>query len=276
MLLNGLSQARARRLFALAVGQGSALDALPQGWLMVSRSASLNSVAEWTRALDAQLAGSFDAKPIVVPLLSLLEKGPEAATEAAAAFLRGRSRRLWDMATRAAPAAALELTLKTIRVHDERDPGDLVAWCPASQLAAAPRPWVWLLGLTSRGWPRRFGEDPILPSHIVPAEELDSDLPADADRRAFQNISALATGGAVFSRSRRNAQGGLAGPSPLFPQGKDERHLARARLPEHALTASDRLAARPQEAAQTPLIKSGAQCWQDWHATAVTGHDGLI
>jgi hypothetical protein len=28
------------------------------------------------------------------------------------------------MAIRAAPMAALELTLKTIRVHDERDPGD--------------------------------------------------------------------------------------------------------------------------------------------------------
>jgi hypothetical protein len=60
-LLNGLSQSRVRRLFALAAGQGTVLDALPQGWLAVSRGASLSCVAEWTRALEAQPAGHFDA-----------------------------------------------------------------------------------------------------------------------------------------------------------------------------------------------------------------------
>jgi RecB family exonuclease len=209
-------------------------------------------------------------------LLTILEKGTEAVGEAAAAFLRGRSRRLWDMATRAAPAAAVELTLKTIRVYDERDPGDSVVWCPAWQLAAAPRPYVRLLGLTSRVWPRRFGDDSILPNHIVRAEELDTDPPAEADLRAFENIKSLATKGVVLSRSRRNPQGSLIGPSPLFPSHKSARSLARARTPEHALTESDRLYARPLEAAQTPLLKSTAQCWRDWHLATATAHDGIV
>ena len=212
----------------------------------------------------------------MLPLLLLLEKGREAAGDAAATFLRGRSRRLWDMATRAAPAAALEFTLKTIRVQDERDPADSVAWCPAWQLAAAPRPWVRLLGLTSRTWPRQSGEDPILPGHIVRAQELDSDPPGEADRRVFRIIKALATSGIVFSRSRRNAQGSVAAPSPLLEPREDTRLLARVRLPEHALTESDRLGARPDEAAQTPLVKSASACWRDWQAKAVTPHDGLI
>jgi hypothetical protein len=48
----------------------------------------------------------------------------------------------------------------------------------------------------------------------------------------FQNIGALATGGVVLSRNRRNAQRPLAGASPLLPHGRDARPLARARLAE--------------------------------------------
>jgi hypothetical protein len=276
LLLNGLSQARVRRLFALAAGQGTALDTLPQGWLSIPRRAALGSAVEWKRALEAGPPKSAASTAHVLSLLTILEKGAGAAGEAADALLRGRSRRLWDMATRAAPAAALDLTLKSIRVIDERDPGDSVAWCPAWQLAAAPRPYVRLLGLTSRVWPRRFGDDPVLPNHIVRAEELDCDPPAETDLRVFQNVKGLAAKCVVFSRSRRNPQGSLIGASPLFPSRKAARALARARTPEHALTESDRLSARPQEAAQIPLLKSAGQCWRDWHQTRVTVHDGLV
>jgi hypothetical protein len=275
VLLNGLSQARVRRLFSLAAGQGTVLDTLPQGWLSVPRGASLSSAAEWKRALDAQSVKG-EAKAVVLPMLTILEKGIGAAAEAADALLRGRSLRLWGMATRAAPAAALELSLKSVRVHDERDAADSVAWCPAWQLAAAPRPYVRLLGLTSRVWPRRFGDDPILPNHIVLAEELDSDPQAAADMRTFEIVKGLAAKCVVLSRSRRNPQGSLIGPSPLFRSVKHARPLARARIPEHALAESDRLSARPQEAAQTPLLKSASDCWRDWHLTTVTAHDGVV
>jgi hypothetical protein len=75
------------------------------------------------------------------------------AEEAADAFLRGRARRLWKRATRSAPAAALELSLRKIRVEDERDASDAMAGAPAWQLAASPRPWVRLLGLTEETMP---------------------------------------------------------------------------------------------------------------------------
>lgn len=276
VLLHGLSQTRVRRLFALAAGQRTALDALPRDWLRVPRSASLTSAAEWARALDRLSFSNTDPRPVVMPLLTLLERGTAAAKEAADAFLRGRARRLWERATRVAPAAALELSLRTIRVEDERDASDSVAWTPAWQLAAAPRPWVRLLGLTERGWPRSSGEDPLLPEHIVPPGTLEADPPAEADRRAFSIIAACATQGIILSRSRRNAQGGRTGPSPLLPSGTSARSLARTRLAEHAASESDRLAARPQEVAEHPATGSALRCWQSWHRQDLTPHDGLV
>jgi RecB family exonuclease len=180
-------------------------------------------------------------------------------------------------ALRAAPAAALELTLTRVRVEDERDPGNAVVWCPAWQLAAAPRPFVRLLGLTSRSWPRRPGEDPILPNHIVPAAELDFDPPAQCDLRTFKIITAYASQSVVLSRSRRTAGGSRITASPLFTSsGGEERVLAAARVPEHALGEADRLFARPQEAAEIPLIRSGKECWNDWHTPNATPHDGWM
>jgi hypothetical protein len=276
VLLNGLSQERVRRLFSLARGQGLALDALPRDWMSVPRGAMLGTAADWKRALNAAAPANGEWQAIVFPLLSVLEKRASGATQAAAAFLRGRSRVLWDMATRSAPADALELTLRTIKVHDERDPGDSVVWCPAFQLAAAPRPFVRLLGLTSRGWPRRPGEDALLPGHLLPPHELDVDPSADADRRAFAIICSSTGQSIVLSRSRRNAQGNLVGASPLLPMDAEGEFLAGARTPLHALTESDRLSARPVEATETAQVQSALRCWRDWHDTKVTAHDGLI
>lgn len=276
VLLHGLSQARVRRLFALTAGQRTALDVLPRDWLRVPRSASLTSAAEWGQALDRLAFSNTDPRPVVMPLLTLLERGTAAAKEVADAFLRGRARRLWERATRTAPAAALELSLRTIRVEDERDASDSVAWAPAWQLAAAPRPWVRLLGLTERGWPRPSGEDPLLPEHIGPPSPLEADPPAEADRRAFDIIAACARQGIILSRSRRNAQGGRTGPSPLLPTGANAIALARTRIAEHAASESDRLAARPQDAAEHPATGSALRCWQSWHSQDLTAHDGLV
>lgn len=275
VLLNGLTQERVRRLFSLARGQGLALDALPPDWMSVPRGATLGTAAEWKRVLDAS-AVNGDWQAFVLPLLSVLDRRASGAAQAAASFLRGRSRVLWEVATRSAPAEALELTLRTIKVHDERDPADSVVWCPAFQLAAAPRPFVRLLGLTSRGWPRRPGEDALLPGHLLPPHELDADPPAVADRRAFAIICSSAAQSLVLSRSRRNAQGNLVSASPLVPLSAEGEFLARARTPGHALTESDRLSARPVEAAETPQVQSALRCWRDWHDTKVTAHDGVV
>lgn len=277
ILLHGLSQARVRRLVSLLSGQGTILDELPHGWLRIPSNVPLGSAAEWGRAFEQHgTASDNDPRPILMPLLAMLELGTVAADDAARTLLRGRARRLWDRAARAAPAAALELTLRTIRIEDEQDPADAIAWAPAWQLAASPRPWVRLLGLTGRSWPRPTNEDPLLPDHIVPARLLDVDPSAEADRRTFAIIAEFATKGLVLSRSRRDAQGALTGPSPLLSPVQKPVALARAGRVEHAVSESDRLTARPGDVSAHPLAGPAVRCWQDWHRGELTDHDGLV
>lgn len=277
ILLHGLSQARVWRLVSLVSRQGTIFDELPRGWLSMPRNVSLGSAAEWERAFEQHgPASDTDSRPVLMRLLAMLERGTVAADEAARTLLRGRARRLWDRAIRAAPAAALELTLRTIRIEDEQDPADAITWSPAWQLAASPRPWVRLLGLTGRSWPRPTNEDPLLPDHIVPARVLDADPSAEGDRRTFAIISDFATKGLVLSRSRRDAQGALTGPSPLLSPSQKPIALARAGLVAHAASESDRLTARPEELTAHPMAGAAVRCWQNWHRGELTDHDGLV
>ncbi|WP_189561942.1 MULTISPECIES: PD-(D/E)XK nuclease family protein [unclassified Mesorhizobium] len=277
ILLHGLSQARLRRLVSRVAGQGTALDSLTREWLEVPRDASLASAAEWERAFGRAVPSpATDPRPIVMPILDVLERGVTAAGPAADLLLRGAARRLWQRATTAAPAAALELTLGTIRVGDVADASDAIIWTPAWQLAAAPRPWVRLLGLTARGWPRSSGEDPLLPAHLISGAELDADPPGQADRRSFAIIKAFAQSELILSRSRRNAQGARIGPSPLLRRGDQPTVLRREGATEHACSESDRLAARPDETVTHPLAGAAVQCWRAWHIAEMTAHDGAF
>jgi hypothetical protein len=277
LLLRGLSEARVRRLLSLCGDQGTVLDQLPANWLAaLPRGATLLTLEDWQRALNRmRVEGDGPAVgSILLPLLGLLAKGPDAAGEAAAATLRGKSARIWEAATRTAPAHAIELTLQNIRLADEGDAADSVVWGPATHLAACPRPWMRLLGMTGRAWPRRGAEDPILPDHLIAAKELDPDPIPEADRRCFAVLTAAARAGLVLSRSRRSAQGHRLGRSPLLPHGRPERALSRARIPEHAFSEADRLMARPEEAASVDQMMSASQCWRNWHVAHLTAHDG--
>jgi hypothetical protein len=277
ILVRGLSEQRVRRLLALCAGERTELDRLPPDWLRaLPRGASLLALRDWERVLGGmeKNGGPSDAAPILLPFFGVLARGPAAAVEAGALFLRGRSRNIWQTALRAAPPHAIELALQNIRLADENDPADSVVWGPAAHLAAWPRRWVRLLGLTSGGWPRCGIEDAILPDHVIPAKQLDPDPVAEADRRSFSVIAGSATGGLVLSRSRRNAQGNRLGQSTVLPAGRRPRVLARVRIPEHAFSESDRLMARPLEAVKLNRIKSASQCWQNWHKSTLTPHDG--
>lgn len=276
VLLHGLSQQRVRRLFLLSQGQGLALDRLPERWLSsLPRGATLPSLGDWQRAINAAKARDTGLASLeaVLPLLTALVKGPSASSEAAAVFLRGRSLQIWEAATRSAPADAIELSLQNARLAPETDAADSIVWCSARDLAAAPRPYVRLLGLTNRSWPRRIGDDPLLPNHVLPAHVFDMDPVSRADRRHFEVILDAASGRAVLSRSRRGGQGSRVGRSPLL-QDRAEVTLPRARIPEHAFSEADRLMARPKDAAGIQRIKSAAVCWQHWHLKHLTAHDG--
>jgi hypothetical protein len=278
VLLNGLSQDRIRRLLGHAMGRSRALRDLPQTWAIeLQREAALFELDQWRRALDeaaARRTDGFDPRPMLMPILELLATGAAVAEDAGDKLLGTAARALWAEALRRAPTKALEFSLQELRLPDGRDPGACIAWCPAHHLVGAPRPWVRLLGLTSRSWPRRATEDPLLPDHILSHATLDPDPITDRDRRTFDLVTANAAGGCVLSRSRRNAQGGLLASSPLTPQTTPAAILKRARVPRHAFSETDRLLARPDEAVVSSRLAAASACWQDWRRAAITSHDG--
>lgn len=251
---------------------------LPRNWsLGLQPGAALFELNQWLRALDEASrfrTDGIDPRPILTPDLEMLANGPAAAEQAGTMLLGTSAHVLWSEALRRAPAEALEFSLQELRLPDGRDPGACAVWCPASHLAAAPRRWVRLLGMTTRSWPRRAAEDPLIPSHVLSRDTFDPDPVTAQDRRAFQVITAQASGGCILSRSRRNAQGGLLAASPLVPQGARVQGLKRARMPTHAFSEADRLLARPDEAANSPALAAANACWRDWRNPAMTTHDG--
>ena len=154
---------------------------------------------------------------------------------------------IWKRALLEGPPAALDVSLAMLRIQDEIEPGAAVVWGPASAIAAFPRPFCRLVGLTSRSWPRRAGEDPLLPTHVMPQERLDPLPIHESDRRDFGTICRMADHEVVCSRARQDSEGRLNGVSPLYPQDREKEPLAQSRAPEHAASQGDRLAARPRE-----------------------------
>jgi hypothetical protein len=280
VLLNGLSQDRVRRLLGHAAGHSHGLKDLPPTWAQgLQPDGALFELDQWRGSLDEahrRRSDGVDVRPMLTPVLEQLAKGPSAANDVGTMLLGTAARSLWTEALRRAPPQALEFSLRELRLPDGRDPGACAVWCPASHLAAAPRPFVRLLGMTTRSWPRRAGEDPLIPTHMLSREELDSDPITDEDRREFDVITAHAAGNSVLSRSRRNAQGNLLATSPLVPHGVRTTTLKRARIPRHAFSEADRLLARPDDAAASPAVAGANACWRNWRKPAVTSHDGLV
>lgn len=269
-LQGGLSQARVRRLLSLLADHGT-VDDLPEGRLPVPGEASLSTAADWERALLPYP----ETAAIVLPILKLIEAGSEAAAEAGRVLLRGRSRKLWEEALRSAPASALMFSLETLRVPDQRDPADAIAWCSAEQLAAAPRRFVWMVGLTTSGWPRSSGLDPILPSYIIPAALVDADPVEQLDRRCLDNILAVAEE-AVLSSGRLSSDGKRVGSSPFMPPTPKVAILHRDDIAPHALTEADRLLLRPQDRNLDPIVATALAAWRDWNLRSLTPHDGFV
>ena len=281
VLLHGLSWDRVIRLVQLCRKSSQALEALPDNWKASLRDSSpLVNLTQWQRALDESAnnrkPGDADPRPILLPLIELLSRGESAAAEAGNKFLQGQALALWEQALRDGPPAALETTLEGLQVDEKEEPSVSIAWGPAHALLTAPRKYVRLLGLTSRHWPRRAVDDPLLPDYMIPARLLQSTPTPVQDRNNFHGIPASTSAKVVLSRSRRDGEGRLLGASPLLPIGMGERSLRRMHIPPHAVSESDRLLARPLEFGATALGKSGLACWRDWQESKITAHDGRV
>jgi hypothetical protein len=279
VLVKGISQERIRRFFALAHASSPALRDLARDWTRVlPPDAPLTAIARWEQLFSQTDAGDWpdgiDRSGIVLDILRLLGKGPPGAEEAGEKLLSGIARSLWRRALDDGPAEALPVTLTRLRSDDGVEPASNVVFGSAMALASAPRPYVRLLALNARRWPRRISEDRLIPDHVIPSEKLDPLPISDADRRDFQTITAAAKAVAI-SYSRRDVEGRLLGQSPLIADLK-ETYFGRARIPERAASESDRLLARPIEFQGMPIAVSGGACWRDWFRAEITAHDGLV
>jgi hypothetical protein len=161
VLGNGLSQERVRRL--MRHSSLGATISLPEDWAEgLPPQAGLFTIDQWRRALRSareKRSEADAAENSLMPLLELLAQGLAGAEQAGKTFLRGASLGLWKDALRNAPAAAVAMSLDSLRIRDGRDPANSVVWCPASHLIGAPRRWTRLLGLAGRSWPRSETED---------------------------------------------------------------------------------------------------------------------
>ncbi|WP_031260998.1 PD-(D/E)XK nuclease family protein [Mesorhizobium sp. LNHC252B00] len=277
ILVNGLDQERIWRLIRRLPSRPFA-GLLPPDWFAaVPRSAGLRSLGQWQEVLAAarpQRANGELAEHVLLPILELLARGAEVAGEAGARMLSGASLAMWEEALRSAPAQAIALSLQALRVVDQLDPANSVVWCPASQLAACPRPYTRLLGLTSRSWPRSENDDPLLPHHLLDRRRLHPAGVPERDRRYFAVIQAHTREQLILSRPLRNAKGGVLSPSSLWPS--DEIVHKRDRIPGHAFSEADRLLAKPRDAGQLAHVRQSQLCWRNWQwPSTLTPHDGL-
>ena len=285
VLLRGFSQARMTRLIALLRSQNSDFKIVPGNWWHgLPEDAPLLDAASWRDVLQA-MSNRADANSesvvraltrLIETLIETLAFGLKRAGEVGSVLLRGRSLAIWDRALTEGPPEALDVTLASLALPDQVAQEANIIWAPAASLAANPRPWVRLVGLTSRAWPRHQAEDALLPNHIVNSSLLDPLPVHQADRRDFDTILKTTARQVVCSRARRDTQGRINGVSPLYPRAPGETYRQRARIPEHAAGWTDRLFARPAEFEGLPVARSARSCWIDWHTERLTAHDGLI
>jgi hypothetical protein len=281
VLLRGFSHTRMVRLASLMRRHGKLLTALPRDWAQtLPKDAPLLDAPRWRQVLSMLTPASFsdggDHAPALREVVDILARGLKEAAEIGELLFKGRSLSIWRKALTEGPPEALDVTLTSLRLPDAVAPEAAIIWTPAAVLAAVPRPFARLIGLTSRAWPRHASEDPLLPDHIVPSHALEPLPVHDADRRDFDTICRTTVRQLVCSRSRRDAEGRLNGMSPLYPANPAEIHHQRARIPEHAAGWSDRLFARPVEFDELPVAISAISCWLDWHTGRLTSNDGLI
>ncbi len=282
VLLRGFSQPRVKRLVGLLRSQTTKFSKLPsQWWRKLPEDAPLLDAGRWKQQIAALDPKNFpddiDPRPqlleIIIDAASL---GLARASEVGEQLLQGKALAIWRKALTDAPAEALDVTLAGLRVDDGLEPAVSVVWGPAAAIAAVPRRYTWLVGLTSRSWPRRASEDPLLPHHIISSSRLNPLPVHQADTRDFETIEAMTASELVCSRARRDSGGRINGVSPLYPRDVAEAYLAQSREPEQAASDTDRLFARPAEFSSLPEARSALSAWIDWHTDRITAHDGRV
>lgn len=185
--------------------------------------------------------------------------------------LRDTARDMWVRALEEAPPALLEATLKQARTDDQTEPTTAAVVCSAEQLTGSPRPHVYLLGLNAGVWPRKSGQDPLLPhdfAHAGPTR-------AEQDENDFNTILRT-TQNAVLSSNRRNNDGQVLTGSPLLDAFSPPVELSILPATAHALSEYDRRFLTPSETQRDALLNQAQRTWTNWHVRHLTEHDGIV
>jgi RecB family exonuclease len=282
LLVRGLEQTRVRRaVSSIRHLPSSPLAALPDDWAArIPVDAALNDLARWRRAIHDAAAedwpGGPDAAALLARFVEDVAAGPAQAEGIGERWLGGRALALWRRALAEGPPAAIDVSLSHLRLGDGVDPSAAIVWAPARYLAASPRPFVRLLGLASRSWPRRAAEDPLLPAHVLGDRRLHERSRPERDRADFTALLAGTPGSVVLSRPRRGTDGRRLAASPLVrPYALDVELRPRAPT-THAMSEADRRASRPGELANDPWLVAARGAWRAWHRPELTPHDGVV
>lgn len=278
VMLRGISQKRISRLFGLmGAGQGALIN-LPANWEeALPADAALTTVKRWTKALERRPSTQPLAE-VIVPLLDIISKGPDKASEIGERILWPDALAIWKRALKDGPPTALDRTLKALKTDDSSNPLSSACFMSAEDLAASPRSHVRLIGLTSRNWPRHQTEDALIPRHIVPSEVLDPMPLSRVDRIDFATISDTTDKLLVLSWPRRDGKGRDLGISGLVDEDYRENavHLNRSRIANHAMSETDRLLSRPLEFRARDDANAVISTARDWLSADMTAHDGLV
>ncbi len=269
------------RFVALVRSQTTRFKSLPSDWWRaLPDDAPLLDAARWERAISTLKAENVpdatDHRPVLREIVETLSKGLVEAAEIGERLLEGRALSVWRKALTEGPPAALDVTLTGLRIDDGIEPETAILWAPASAVAAVARPLVWLVGLTSRSWPRRASEDPLLPDHVIAAARLDPLPIHQADRRDFVTIRDMTSRELVCSRARRDS-GGASTASLRSTRAMSRRSTMLKVGNPHMLRVQVTACWRgPRSSPVYPLAVSAIQTWIEWHQGKLTGHDGLV
>ena len=185
-----------------------------------------------------------------------------------------------DRILESAPFGAWAWSLEGMRIPDETDVRTSVLWTHAEALPSRPRPYTWLLGLSSRDWPRPNEQDPLLPLRILESRglRLEERTRGERDRASFDAIRASTEHVFVASRPRATSDGKPRSPSPLLAAlPGEERVVPYGHRVDPPFDERDRLAYASDDVLADAGVRAAISTHQAWtRDPSLTEHDGRV
>ncbi|MDR9392302.1 MAG: PD-(D/E)XK nuclease family protein, partial [Trueperaceae bacterium] len=210
--------------------------------------------------------------------------GQAEALEALEAFaerwLDEEAREIVERIVTVTPFGAWASTLENMRNPDAVDVRASILWSPAGGLPSQPRPYTWLLGLSSQEWPRTNRQDPLLPLRILESRgvQLEEQTRGERDRALFDAIRHATESECVVSRPRATTDGKPRLPSPLIATlHVEERTVPYGDPVDAPLNDQHRSACGSDEVLAGDGVRAAVSTLHAWtRVPSLTAHDGRV